>query len=118
MTVLAGGDSRIATGFGTGSEFVALIKTDGTEVSGGGYARQSATFEQDSQDPDVIHNAAACDFGSATADWGTVNKVRIYSTSTGTSASNQIFEATISSRTINSGDSFSIPAEGFEITIV
>ena len=121
MTVLAGGDSRVATGFGTGAEYVALIKTDGSEVSGGGYARKSAgalqiSIEQGAED--AIVNAAAIDFGTATANWGTVNKVRIYDNATATAASNQIFEASISSRTINQNDSFSIPASGFQITII
>lgn len=120
MTVLAGGDSRVATGFGTGAEYVALIKTDGSEVSGGGYARKSATFQQSTEQgaEDAIVNAAAIDFGTATANWGTVNKVRIYDNATATAASNQIFEASISSRTINQNDSFSIPASGFQITII
>ena len=119
MTVLQAGDARIATGFGTGSEYVALIKTDGTEVSGGGYARKSATFQQSTEqgNTDAIVNSGIIDFGTATANWGTVNKVRIYTHATNSGDSNSVFEQTITSRTINQNDSFSIPANGWTITI-
>lgn len=120
MTVLAGGDARVATGFGQGSEYVALIKTDGNEVSGGGYQRQTANFQQNTESGNEasIVNAADIDFGTATANWGTINKVRIYSSASSTAASAQIFESTITSRTVNTNDSFSIPANGWVITIV
>lgn len=120
MTVLQGGDSRVATGFGTGSEFVGLIKTDGNEVSGGGYQRQSATFQQSTEvgNTSAIVNAADIDFGTATANWGTINKVRIYSSATSTAASAQLFDGTVSSTTINSGDSYSIAAGNYQINIV
>ena len=120
MTVLEGGDARVATGFGTGSEYVALIKTDGSEVTGGGYSRQTATFVQSTEQgsTDAIVNSAAIDFGTATANWGSVNKVRIYNSATASAGTNQIFEANITTRTINQNDSFSIPSGGFQITIV
>lgn len=120
MTVLAGGDARVATGFGTGTEYVALIKTDGNEVSGGGYSRQTASFVQSTEqgNTSAIVNNADIDFGTATADWGTVNKVRIYSSSSSSATSAQIFESSITSRTVNTNDSFSIPANGWVITIV
>ena len=111
MPVLQAGDARIATGFGQGSEYVALIKTDGNEVSGGGYTRQSAVFQQSTEQGNTaaIVNSSAIDFGTATADWGSINKVRIYTSASGTGASNEVFESTITTRTVNDGDSFSIP---------
>lgn len=119
MTVLQAGDARIATGFGQGSEYVALIKTDGNEVSGGGYQRQSAIFQQSTEqgNTSAIVNSAELDFGTATADWGTVNKLRIYTSASATGDSNAVFESTITSRTINSGDSAVLPANGWTITI-
>ena len=120
MTVGQAGDSRIATGFGQGSEFVGLFKTDGNEVSGGGYSRQSAAFAQSTEqgNTSAIVNSAEIDFGTATANWGTIDEVRIYSSASGTSASNLIFTANITARTVSSGDSLSIPANGFHINIV
>lgn len=120
MTVGAAGDTRIATGFGQGSEWVGLFKTDGSEVSGGSYARQSATFVQSTESGNTaaIVNNAEIDFGTATANWGTVNEARIYTSSTTTSASNLIFTAQFTSRTVNNGDSFTIPIRGFQINIV
>jgi hypothetical protein len=45
----------------------------GTEVTGGGYIRKAVTFEDATETPPVqISNTAAVDFGTATADWGTV----------------------------------------------
>lgn len=119
MTVLQAGDARVATGFGQGSEYVALIKTDDTEVSGGGYQRQSAVFVQSTEqgNTSAIVNNAEIDFGTATADWGTVRKVRIYTSASGTGDSNSVFESSITARTVNSGDSFAIPANGWVITI-
>lgn len=119
MTVLAGGDARIATGFGQGNEYVALIKTDGNEVSGGGYQRQSASFVQSTEvgNTSAIVNNADIDFGTATADWGTVNKARIYSSATSTAESAQIAETSFTSRTVNANSSFDIPANGWVFTI-
>ena len=120
MTVGTAGDARIATGFGQGSEYVGLFKTDGTEVSGGGYSRQSAVFVQSTEQGNTaaIVNNAELDFGTATAAWGTINQVRIYSTASGTSDSNLILTANISNRTVNQDDTFAIPANGFQISIV
>lgn len=119
MTVLQAGVTRIATGFGQGSEYVALIKTDGDEVSGGGYQRQSAIFQQSTEqgNTDAIVNAGEINFGTATADWGSVNKLRIYTGSTATGDSNSVFETTVTTRTINSGDSARVPATSWVISI-
>ena len=119
MTVGTADDARIATGFGTGSEYVALFKTDNTEVSGGGYSRQLASFVQstESGNTDAIVNQAEIDFGTATANWGTIDEVRIYTSSSSTASSNLVFTANISNRTVNNGDTFSIPANGFQINI-
>lgn len=45
----------------------------GTEVTGGAYIRKAVTFEDATTTPPVqISNTVAVDFGTATADWGTV----------------------------------------------
>ena len=120
MTVLQGGDARIATGFSTGSEYVALIKTDGNEVSGGGYQRQTVAMTQSTEQgaTDAIVNSAEVDFGTATAAWGTINKIRLYSSSSSSADSAALYEFTISNRTIPQNAEFSFPVGGLRINIV
>jgi hypothetical protein len=53
----------------------------GTEVSGGGYARQSFTLTAASGG--ATSNAADITFGPATANWGTIVAVGIFDAATG-----------------------------------
>lgn len=68
------------------SVFVALFTTDptdagtGTEVSGGSYARQTATFTSPSNGSSTL--AADVTFPTATGNWGTVTHFGIYDAST------------------------------------
>lgn len=67
--------------------YLALYKSDptdadtGTEVSGGGYARQPVTFTAPSNGQ--VSNSADVIFPVATADWGTVTHVGIRDAATG-----------------------------------
>ncbi len=67
--------------------YVALYTTapsdagGGTEVSGGGYSRKTVTFSAASGGQ--ASNSADVDFGTATADWGTVEAVAILDASSG-----------------------------------
>jgi hypothetical protein len=55
----------------------------GTEVSGGGYARQAVTFGAVSGgSPSQIANSAAINFPVATASWGTVVAFGLYDAAT------------------------------------
>jgi hypothetical protein len=84
----------------------------GTEVSGGGYARQSATFTVSGN---LATNAAAIEYAEATASYGTVTHIAIMDASTG---GNQIAYAALSaSKAIDTGDILRIPAGDLDITL-
>jgi hypothetical protein len=56
----------------------------GTEVSGGGYARQAVTFGAPSGgSPTSVTNTAQVQFPVATANWGTIVAAAIFTASTG-----------------------------------
>lgn len=66
--------------------FVSLhtsVPTGGGEVSGGAYARQAYTYSLTGGNPTVAANTAMIQFPTATADWGVLTHVGIYSASTG-----------------------------------
>ena len=84
----------------------------GTEVSGGGYARQSASF---SVSGNTATTSAAIEYPTATANYGTVTHVGVYDAS---SAGNLIaYAALSSSKTIETGDVFRVPAGDLDITL-
>lgn len=98
--------------------YIALFTTDpgeasgGTEVSGGSYARQSATFTVSG---DTASNSAAIEFPAATASWGTITHVAIIDASTG---GNQIaYAALTTSKSIDTGDILRIPTGDLDITL-
>ncbi|CAB4146469.1 hypothetical protein UFOVP500_17 [uncultured Caudovirales phage] len=76
--------------------------TAGTEVSGGSYARTSATFTVSGTAPTQAANNAAVEFPTASASWGTVVAAGIMDASTG---GNLIaFADLTTSKAIASGD--------------
>ena len=101
--------------------YVALCTTDptdsalGTEVTGGGYARQSVAFTISGNN---ASNTSAIEFPEATANYGTVVAVMIMPASSGGSASDMIVHAQLTAdKTISTGDIFRIPAGDLDITI-
>jgi hypothetical protein len=101
--------------------YVALCTSDptdsalGTEVSGGGYARQSVAFTVSG---DNASNTSAIEFPEATADYGTVVAVMIMPASTGGTASDMIVHAQLTAdKSISTGDIFRIPAGDLDINI-
>ena len=84
----------------------------GTEVSGGGYARQSDTFTTSGN---TTSNDSAVEFPTATANYGTVTHVGIYDAST--AGNLMAYAALSSSKTIETGDVFRIPAGDLDITL-
>tara|TARA_R110000787_G_scaffold272946_1_gene380502 strand:- start:102 stop:482 length:381 start_codon:yes stop_codon:yes gene_type:complete len=101
-----------------GTVYVALYTvapTDssvGTEVTGGGYVRQSASFTTTASD---TTNASAIEWPTATADYGTVVAVAVLDAS---SSGNMLaFAALDTSKTISTGDVFRIPAGDLDITL-
>jgi hypothetical protein len=98
--------------------YVALFTTNpaedasGTEVSGGGYARQSATFTVSGN---TASNSGAIEYPTATAGYGTVSHVGVFDASSG---GNLIaYAALTTSKTIETGDVLRIPAGDLDITL-
>lgn len=84
----------------------------GTEVSGGGYVRQSGSF---SVTGNTATTTAAVEYPTATADYGTVTHVAIWDAST---AGNMLaYAALTASKTISTGDVFRIPTGDLDITL-
>lgn len=84
----------------------------GAEVSGGSYARQSATF---SVSGDTATNTANIEFPTATASWGTVSHAAVYDALTGGSII--AYAPLTTSKAIDTGDILRIPAGDFDITL-
>ena len=83
-----------------------------TEVSGGGYARQSVAFTTSGN---TTSNNAAVEYPTATANYGTVTHVGVYDAS---SSGNLMAYATLSSnKTIETGDVFRVPSGDLDITL-
>lgn len=98
--------------------YVGLFTSDpgeagsGTEVSGGSYARQSAAFTVAGN---LASNTAAVEFPTASASWGTITYAAIYDAAT---SGNLLASGGLTtSKTIDSGDVFRIPAGDFDITL-
>jgi len=78
----------------------------GTEVSGGGYARQAVTFNPASGGQVV--NSADVVFPAATASWGTITHIGVRDAATG---GNLLYYAALSTvKTIAAGDQIKFPA--------
>jgi len=100
------------------SWYLALFTSDpqddasGTEVSGGGYARQSASFTVSG---DTASTSANIEFPTATASYGTVTHVGVFDASTG---GNLIAHAALTaSKAIDTGDVFRVPAGDYDVTL-
>jgi hypothetical protein len=94
--------------------------TAGTEVSGGGYARQTlnpldANWAAPSAGNGVTSNSSVINFGTASASWGTVTHFAIYDATSG--GNMLVWGALSASKTVNSGDGFTIPANQLTITV-
>ena len=91
----------------------------GTEVSGGGYARVlrnplDANWTAASAVDGLTDNAADITFPAATAPWGTITHIGIFDAAT---AGNLLFWAPLAaSKTVNTGDTFYIPAGSLDVT--
>jgi hypothetical protein len=99
--------------------YIALFTTDptdagtGTEVTGGSYARTSATFGAPSNGASVT--TADVTFPTCTSAWGTVGWIGIYDAST---AGNLLYHTALdTAKTIDSGDIFKITAGNLSVTL-
>lgn len=99
--------------------YVALFTTDptdantGTEVSGNAYQRTAVTFGAPSNG--VSTNSGAVTFPTATGSWGTVTHIGIMDAST---SGNLLFHTPLdTSKTITSGDIFTISTGNLSVTL-
>ena len=86
----------------------------GTEVSTSGtaYARQSATFTVSGN---TASNSGAIEFPTATASYGTVTHVGVYTASSGGDLI--AYAALSTSKAIATGDVFRVPAGDLDVTL-
>lgn len=84
----------------------------GTQVSGGGYARQSVTFGAASGG--AIANSGAVSWTASGANYGTVTHIGIFDAST---AGNLLAWTSITSTIINDGDTLNFPIGDIDITL-
>jgi len=99
--------------------YVGLFTTDptdagsGTEVSGGSYARQSASFAAPSDGASAT--SADVTFPQATASWGTVTHFGVFDAS---SSGNLLYHGALTvSKAIETGDVFKISSGNLTITL-
>jgi hypothetical protein len=99
--------------------YIALYTSDptdantGTQVSGGSYARQSATFGAPSNGTST--NSAAIEFPQATASWGTVTHIGILDALT---SGNLLYHTALdTSKTIDTGDIFKIAIGSLSVNL-
>ena len=83
-----------------------------TEVTGGGYARQSVAFTTSGN---TTSNNAAVEYPTATANYGTVTHVAVFDAST--SGNMMAYAALSSNKTIETGDVFRVPSGDLDITL-
>jgi hypothetical protein len=99
--------------------YVGLFTSDptdagsGTEVSGGSYARKSATFGAPSNGASTI--SSAIEFDQATGSWGTVTHFGIYDAST---SGNLLYHGALTaSKVIDTGDVFKFATSALTVTL-
>jgi hypothetical protein len=87
----------------------------GTEVSGGGYVRQSSAFTVSGTNPTTASNSAAVEYPTATADYGTVVAVGIFDAS---SSGNLLAYANLTtSKVVSAGDVFRFNTGDLDVTL-
>lgn len=115
--------SLLNTSLRSGTYYLALFLTDptasgnGTEVSGGGYARKIITFGTPSlvSGKEQVTNSAAVDFGTMTADLGTVAYWGIYDAQSG---GNLLWYGSFSrSKNVLSGDAITVSTGAIVCTL-
>lgn len=89
----------------------------GTEVTGNAYARvATGTISVSGTSPTTATNSAAIEFAAASGgNWGTVTHAAIFDAST--SGNMLAWAALTTSRPINDGDVFRIPASSLTVTL-
>ena len=87
----------------------------GTELSGNGYARQSATWDTASGTGGTTANSADISFTASGGNWGDVTHVAVHDALTG---GNLLWHgAMTSTKTVNDGDTLQFSAGNIDLTI-
>lgn len=87
----------------------------GTEVSGGAYARQTATFSVSGTNPTEASNTASIEYPTATASYGTVVAVGVFDASS--SGNLLAYSNLTTSKAIDTGDVFRINTGDLDIRL-
>ena len=88
----------------------------GTEVSTGGYARQSVTFDAAATPGGTTSNNNVVQFTASGADFGTITHIGIHSAVSG--AGNLLWHgAMTTSRTVSDGDTLEFSVGNIDLTI-
>ena len=116
---LINGTLRATTFTAPAAVYVSLHTADptddgsGTEVSGGSYIRQAATFAAPSNG--VSATSADVDFPQATGNWGTIGWIGIWDAST---TGNMLYHTALdASKAIDTGDIFKIASGNLTVTL-
>ena len=87
----------------------------GTEVSGSGYARQSATFDAASSPGGTTSNSADISFTASGGNWGTITHIGIFDA---VSAGNLLWHGSMTaSKVVNDGDTLQFSTGNIDLTI-
>jgi hypothetical protein len=87
----------------------------GTEVSTGGYTRQTVTFGAASSPGGTTSNTGAVSFTASGANYGTVTHIGIFDNSTG---GNLLWHGSLTaSKTVNDGDTLEFSIGNIDLTI-
>lgn len=84
----------------------------GTELSGSGYTRKSAAFTTSGA---TTSNTGAVEYNTATGSWGTITHIGVFDAAT--SGNLLAYGALSSSKAVDTGDVFRIPAGDLDITL-
>jgi hypothetical protein len=90
----------------------APTESGGTEISGNGYTRKSATF---SVTGDTASNSNAVEFDAATASWGTITHAAVFDASSG--GAQIAYAALTTAKDIGVGDVLRFPIGDVDVTL-
>jgi len=91
--------------------------TNGTEVSGGSYARVATKTKWATPSAGSVATNAVLTFPTATADWGTVTGFALRTESSGTAGSMLCWGALTASKVVSNGDTASVASGALTITL-
>ena len=90
----------------------APTESGGTEISGNGYTRKSATFTVTG---DTASNSNAVEFDAATGSWGTITHAAVFDASSG--GAQIAYAALTTAKDIGVGDVLRFPVGDVDITL-